>query len=216
MINDDLILKAIATKNEMVSSVSSFEYTIIERTPFVYLSPSRQTKNLGVKRAGYSSEKVEMNKLAKILEEKLIEKGIRVYRAEQKVDLSERVKESNRLGADIYLALHSNASTSGYPKEGKARGIQSYISSPNSTMLNFAKIVQEELMSIYNGPTNRSGVKYGTETKMMFEIDEKNVNNGILLEIGFHDNYDDAYWIINNLDKIADAIASGILKYFEM
>ena len=71
-------------------------------------------------------------------------------------------------------------------------------------------------MSIYEGPTNRSGVKYGTQTKMMFEIDENNVKNGILLEIGFHDNYEDALWIVNNLEQIADAISIAVVQYFEM
>lgn len=215
-ISDDTILKTIVIDGNDISEISTFEYKVIEKVPLVYLSPSRQTKNLGVKRAGYSSEKIEMNKLAVILEKKLIEHGIRVYRAEQAIDLSERVKESLQMDSDIYLALHSNASTSGYPKEGKARGIQSYIASPESPILEFANIVQEEIMSIYEGPTNRSGVKYGTQTKMMFEIDENNVKNGILLEIGFHDNYEDALWIVNNLEQIADAISSAVVKYFEM
>ena len=209
-------LKAVAVKDDFNSEIMSFDYNVIEKVPFVYLSPSRQTQNLGVKRAGYSNEKIEMNKLAVILEQKLIKKGIKVYRAEQAKDLGERVKESNKLNSDIYLALHSNASTSGYPKEGKARGIQSYIASPDSSMLTFANLVQEEMMKIYEGPTNRSGVKFGTQTKMMFEINPNNENNGILLEIGFHDNYDDAHWIINNLDEISESIATAIAKYFKM
>ena len=213
---EDTILNAIAIDGNNSSELTTLEYKIIESAPFVYLSPSRQTQNLGVKRAGYSNEKIEMNKLAVILEKKLLASGINVYRAEQVQDLDERVKESIKLNADIYLALHSNASTSGYPKEGNARGIQSYIASPESNILPFAKIVQEELMNIYDGPTNRSGVKFGTQTKMMFEINEDNVKNGILLEIGFHDNYEDAYWIVNSLNTIADAITKAIVKYFQM
>lgn len=215
-LKEDTILNVIAINNNDTSELRTLKYEIVEKIPFVYLSPSRQTQNLGVKRAGYSNEKIEMNKLAVILEKKLLANGIRVYRAEQSQDLDERVRESVKLNADIYLALHSNASTSGYPKEGNARGIQSYIASPESNILDFAKIVQKELMNIYKGPTNRSGVKFGTQTKMMFEINEENVKNGILLEIGFHDNYEDAYWIINNLEEIADAITLAILKYFKM
>ncbi|MNI56487.1 hypothetical protein D3C81_2050440 [compost metagenome] len=36
-----------------------------------------------------------------------------------------------------------------------------------------------------------------------------------LLEVAFHDNQEDATWIINNIDNIADAIFIGIEKYFE-
>ena len=215
-LKEDTILNAIAINDKDSSEVTTLKYQVTDKVPFIYLSPSRQTRNLGVKRAGYSNEKIEMNKLAVILEKKLLAQGMKVYRAEQSQDLDERVKESIKLNADIYLALHSNASTSGYPKEGSARGIQSYIASPESNILDFAKIVQKELMNIYEGPTNRSGVKFGTQTKMMFEINEENVKNGILLEIGFHDNYEDAYWIINNLDEIADAITLAIAKYFKM
>ncbi len=215
-ITDDLVINALAINNSNKSAISIFEYKAIEKKPTVYLSPSRQTQNIGVARAGYTTEKIEMNKLAAILEKKLKEIGINVYLAPQSKDLNVRVKESNNLKSDIYLALHSNATTSGFPLEGKGRGIQSYIARPESSMLEFAKIVQSELMSIYEGPTNRSGVKFGTQTKMMYEINEANVKNGILLEIGFHDNYDDAYWIVNNLEEIAEKIKDAIVKYFKI
>lgn len=215
-INEDIILNAIAISGDNYSKVSTLSYKAIEKAPLIYLSPSRQTQNLGVKRAGYSNEKIEMNKLADALERLLKKSGFRVYRAPQEKDLSVRTKESLEMGSDIYLALHSNASTSGYPKEGTARGIQSYIASPESNILPFAQIVQEKLMAIYKGPTNRSGVRYGTKTKMMYEINEENVKNGILLEIGFHDNYDDAIWIINNFEAIATSITLALEEYFQM
>lgn len=214
-IKKDTIITAIAIKNNLKSEVSKIDFKVKEQRPLIYLSPSRQTQNQGVKRAGYRTEMEEMNVLAKVLEKKLKEKNFRVVRAEQEKDLPDRVKESNKLKSDLYIALHTNASTNGYPLEGKARGIDSYISRRESDMLIFANIVQQELMKVYTGPSYRSGVKFGTDFKMMYEIDEKNVNHGILLEIGFHDNYDDALWIINSTEKIADAITSAIIKNFQ-
>lgn len=35
-----------------------------------------------------------------------------------------------------------------------------------------------------------------------------------LIEVAFHDNPDDAKWIINNIEPIGIAIARGILDYF--
>ena len=35
-----------------------------------------------------------------------------------------------------------------------------------------------------------------------------------LIELGYHDNYDDAHWIENNLDAAAQAIARGLTEYF--
>ena len=35
-----------------------------------------------------------------------------------------------------------------------------------------------------------------------------------LIELGYHDNYDDARWIENNLDAAAQAIARGLTEYF--
>ncbi|MCH5248713.1 MAG: N-acetylmuramoyl-L-alanine amidase [Lachnospiraceae bacterium] len=34
-----------------------------------------------------------------------------------------------------------------------------------------------------------------------------------LLEVAFHDNAEDAKWIVDKMDQIADAIVTGICEY---
>ena len=36
----------------------------------------------------------------------------------------------------------------------------------------------------------------------MRETDPKNVTNGVLVEIGFHDHYNDAKWMVDNQKKL--------------
>ena len=48
----------------------------------------------------------------------------------------------------------------------------------------------------------------------MRETSPKNVTNGVLVEIAFHDHYKDAKWIVDNQKKIGYAIADAVASYF--
>ena len=65
-------------------------------------------------------------------------------------------------------------------------------------------------MQIYPDPTKGRGVLH---TSSLYEIIRTNAP-AVLLEVAFHDNPEDAEWIINNESQIAQAIVSGINSYF--
>ena len=50
-------------------------------------------------------------------------------------------------------------------------------------------------------------------TSSLYEIIRTNAP-AVLLEVAFHDNPEDATWIINNEEQIAEAIVTGINNYF--
>ena len=69
-------------------------------------------------------------------------------------------------------------------------------------------------MQIYYNPKGNRGIKYNNEIDEMRETSPKNVTNGVLVEIAFHDHYKDAKWIVDNQKKIGYAIADAVASYF--
>jgi hypothetical protein len=65
-------------------------------------------------------------------------------------------------------------------------------------------------------PTSDRGVKEGYKLyngQPMYELAYTNAP-ACLVEVAYHDNIDDAIWIINNIENIGIALAKGILEYF--
>lgn len=166
----------------------------------VYLSPSDQTNNKGV--GNYGTEAERMQQLCNKVKAKLIAKGHTVYGASNNLNLEARIADSNKSGANLHVALHSNAAT------GTARGPEAFYKSGNLRGKRLANCILAEIASI-SGCAPSRGVK---ETNTLVEL------NGVtatatLLEVAFHDNAEDAKWIIDKMDQIADAIVTGICEY---
>ena len=70
-----------------------------------YLSPSDQTDNTGIN--GYGTEEAQMNALLDVITPHLDRCGVRYHRASRDLGIDYRPAESDRLGADYYLALQS-------------------------------------------------------------------------------------------------------------
>ena len=71
------------------------------------------------------------------------------------------------------------------------------------------------MWSIYPGntnPTYNRGVKYARGS--LGEANDDYVRNGALIEVAFHDEYNDALWIVENLEQIGQNIASSIISYY--
>ncbi len=215
-------LKAIAYKTDFVKSViTSYDFLINKnKKPIIYLSPSNQIQNLGIKDSGYTNEGEMMNKLCDILEQKLKKCNFLVYRNNPKErtwdNPYEKVakwgNESKNLNADLHLALHSNGSSLHNKK-----GIEVWIDNENSNMYSLATKLMDNLHDIYydkNNVITYRGVKYGLG--FIEEVRPKVAYNAVLMEIGYHDNKEDAIWMTNNLEKIADNIFESLKKYFYM
>ena len=166
----------------------------------IYLSPSTQDKNIGV--GNYGSEEKRMNQVADVVEKVLIEHGIKVYRNRPDWDLKEVVKDSNLRKPSLHFAIHSNA--------GGGRGAEIFAYSSQSEGAKAAKIIYDEFEKITN--IKGRGIKFNSK---FYELNSTNAP-AILIEVAFHDNLEDANWIINNIEKIGLSLAKGVLKYFDV
>jgi N-acetylmuramoyl-L-alanine amidase len=138
--------------------------------------------------------------------ELLKKQGYTVYRNNPDEKLSEAVKKSNEVNPDIHVSIHSNASGQGY----NAQGPEIFANRANTAGDRLANAIYDEIIEIYPDPSKGRGVLY---TSSLYEIIRTNAP-AVLLEVAFHDNKDDANWIINNEDEIAQAIVNGINNYF--
>ena len=189
------------------SPVSTYNLNIGNKTDYkVYLSPSNQDGNLGVKSVGYTNEEKEMNDLSNYIEKRLKDYNIKVYRNNPNGNINLWVADSRYYGADLHIAIHSNASTN-----HTSKGIETWINDQTSDTYSLANMIQSDLMNIYYDKENGNrGVKYSNgalgETRMP--------KFGILVEVAHHDYLEDAKWIMHNKELIGNTIADSILKYF--
>ena len=211
VINENMTIKACAKEDKKNDSiVSTFDFKIGSKNKYkVYLSASNQNANLGVSEVGYTTEKKEMNDLTNYIEKRLNEYGVKTYRNEYG-DMNRWISDSNYLGVDLHLAIHSNAS-----EDHNAYGVETWIDESSSKTYSLAQNIQNNLMSVYyknDDVLANRGVKYASGS--LGEVNENYLPFGILLEIGHHDYKDDAKWIMDNKEQIANKIADSILEYF--
>lgn len=208
LIKENTIIKTIIKEDKSYDSpVSTYNLNIGNKTDYkVYLSPSNQDGNLGVKSVGYTNEEKEMNDLSNYIEKRLKDYNIKVYRNNPNGNINLWVADSRYYGADLHIAIHSNASTS-----HTSKGVETWINDQTSNTYSLANMIQSDLMNIYYDKENGNrGVKYSNgalgETRMP--------KFGILVEVAHHDYLEDATWIMDNKELIGNTIADSILKYF--
>lgn len=199
-------------KNRVVA-ISQMEYVGLVHPIRVYLSPSNQTDNFGVQRAGYTTEGEMMNLVGNVVEKVLWEAGIVVFRNEPTMDLEEIVNESMELNVDLHIALHTNAL--GYGEENYVRGIETWVYSNESEIYPAAVKLHSDVLTIYSNVYGDRGVRLGLdEDYIIREINPEKVRHGVLMELGFHDNYEDALWVVQNVSLLGETIGKSIVEYF--
>lgn len=175
----------------------------------IYLSPSTQEKNIGV--GNYGTEESRMNQVADVTERVLKQHGLVVYRNKPEMTLAQVVTDSNIKKPDIHFAIHSNAGS------GNSRGCEVYCHKFGGSGEKLARAVYSEIEPIT--PSRDRGVKEGCnhygKGKPLYELANTSAP-AALIEIAYHDNKDDAVWIINNIEVIGTVIAKGILKYLDI
>lgn len=208
LIKENTTIKTIIKEDKSYDSpVSTYNLNIGNKTDYkVYLSPSNQDGNLGVKSVGYTNEEKEMNDLSDYIEKRLKDYNIKVYRNNPNGNINLWVADSRYYGADLHIAIHSNASTN-----HTSKGVETWINDQTSDTYSLANMIQSDLMNIYYDKENGNrGVKYSNgalgETRMP--------KFGILVEVAHHDYLEDAKWIMDNKELIGNTIADSILKYF--
>lgn len=208
LIKENTTIKTIIKEDKSYDSpVSTYSLNIGNKIDYkVYLSPSNQDGNLGVKSVGYTNEEKEMNDLSNYIEKRLKDYNIKVYRNNPNGNINLWVADSRYYGADLHIAIHSNASTN-----HTSKGVETWINDQTSDTYSLANMIQSDLMNIYYDKENGNrGVKYSNgalgETRMP--------KFGILVEVAHHDYLEDAKWIMDNKELIGNTIADSILKYF--
>lgn len=169
----------------------------------VYLSPSTQDKSFGV--GDFGVEEFRMNQIADIVEQVLLRTGdYAVFRNVSGMTKEEIIKDSNEVKPNIHVAIHSNY--------GNKPGCECYVKVGDEISNGFGKEVYKEVLALHNNKNMDNGLIYD---ESVIEIHKVN-SPAILIEVGCHDNDNDAKWMVSNIDNIGKAIARGIEKGFTL
>ena len=171
--------------------------------PSIYLSPSTQEFNPYI--IG-GSEEYYMNLIADAMEPYLYASGISFTRNTPEMTAASSIVASNAGNYDLHLALHSNATASG---DGSRRGTEVYYYPTSVRGERAAEIIANNLKLIYPLPDLVRTVP----TTALGEVRRTRAPS-VLIEFGYHDNYDDAVWIRDNIEAIAANVVVSLTDYF--
>lgn len=172
--------------------------------PTIYLSPSTQESNYYV---NGGTEEEWMNRLADAMEPYLTSSGIQYVRNTPEMTAASSIRASNAGEYDLHLALHSNASAEN--NYGANRGVIVFYYPGSAAGRTAAELIAENLKKLYPLPqfVTAQGTTAIGEVRQPFAP-------SVFLELGYHDNPDDAAWIKNNLDAIAQNLVHSLTEYF--
>lgn len=150
---------------------------------------------------GYGSERDQMYQLVLEITPHLDRAGISFVVPEREVSITERVRQSNALGACFHLALHSNAGGN-----GKAYGPVALYHS--ETGEDFCRKLVDALLAL-GQQSNRAC--HVVQQKSLYEL-RKTKAPAALLEVDFHDSSTGVEFITKHRREIAEAIAKVIIQ----
>ena len=165
----------------------------------IYLSPSDQTANKYA--YGGTTEAVVCRKISDACEVALVRCGFAV-KNNKTSSMSARVSESNKWGADLHVAIHTNA----YNK--KVTGTRIFCWNKTGAGYKASKAVYNVLAPLTPGTSENISTN-----KTLYEIRVPYAPS-VYIEVDFHDVADVAKWLINNTTEIGETIAKGICNYY--
>lgn len=164
----------------------------------IYLSPSDQTGNLYA--AGGTNEAVQCRKIADAAQKFLEQQGFLVLN--NKTDaMSARIAESNTWGADAHIPIHTNAFN------GNVQGTRLFCYDGSGAGYRLSTAILDALAPVVPGTSD------SVTTANFAEILQVHAP-AAYVEAGFHDNPQQAQWIIDHTEAIGQAIARGISNYY--
>lgn len=172
--------------------------------PVIYLSPSTQEFNEYITGG---SEEYWMNLLADAMEPILTSSGIRYIRNTPDMTAASSILASNAGNYGLHLALHSNASGEG--QAGQNRGILAFYYPGSVQGLRATQLLVDGLKAIYPLPN----LVRTEPTTTLGEIRRVRAPS-VLLELGYHDNYEDAVWITSHIDAMAENLVLSLTEFF--
>ena len=167
----------------------------------IYLSPSNQDGNKYA--TGNTNEMVQCNRIAVSAEYHLKRHGFEVKKAPEGQNMWTSINESNSWGANLHVPIHTNAFNGSL-----TGGTLIMLYSTSGENLKAGQAIFNRLAPITPGSDYsiraNTGLAELNSTKAI----------AVYVECEFHDTADGANFIINNTDKIGEAIAHGICDYF--
>ena len=172
--------------------------------PTIYLSPSTQEFNPYV---NSGNEEYYMNLIADAMIPYLDATGIGYTRNTPQMTAASSIVASNSGNYDLHLALHSNAAGGG--REGTVRGSAVYFFPQSSQGQRAAEIIANNLKLIYPIPDLVRTVPTTTLGEVV-----RTTAPSVLIEFAYHDNVEDANWIKNNINEIAENVVLSLADFF--
>lgn len=166
----------------------------------IYISPSSQPANTYA--AGNTNEQAQCRRIALATVDALNRCGF-----EAKTNVTDgstmytRVRESNSWGADLHVPIHTNAFN------GKLKGTRMFCSSTTGNGGKACKAILKSLSPVVPGDSD------GVQTANFYEITATKAPCAYC-EAAFHDNAEQAQWIIDHVVDIGEAICKGICDYY--
>lgn len=174
--------------------------------PTLYLSPSTQEWNPYI--IG-GNEEYYMNLIADAMMPYLNASGVNVIRNSPEMTAVQVIQDSNRNYPDLHLALHSNAAPDAL--SGQIMGTDIYYSPISTNGRRAATIIADNLKVIYPYPDRVRTIA----SSRMGEVRQTRAP-AVLVELAYHDNYEDAAWIRDNINSIARNLALSVTEYFKI
>lgn len=165
----------------------------------IYLSPSSQPENKYA--AGNTNEQGQCRKIAVKCAEALKRCG----RFDPLVGLANsmysRVEESNAWGAKSHIPIHTNAHNK------KVAGFRGFCYSVSGEGFKLLSAIEDAVAPITPGTSDGLSARPD-----LYEIKASNAPCAYL-ELGFHDNPEEAQYIIDHTEDLAEAICKGVCKH---
>jgi N-acetylmuramoyl-L-alanine amidase len=153
----------------------------------------------------YSKEKDNVLKVAKRLKILLESHGHTVSLTRSTdvfIPLSERAEQANKWGADYFVSLHDNAATA------NVTGFETFIH--NGPVSSKTAGFQN---AVHNAIIKSIGIKDRGKKRANFAVLRQSWMPAVLIEYGFISNTNDERVLNNEVEKLAQLTANGIVNY---
>ena len=170
----------------------------------IALSPEDRSTNAYHPQALYqgrsTNEQEQMRRCADLLESELTRCGFAVKNM-QYGNMYDRVKDGNAWGADLYIALHTN----GFDGTVAGTRVHCY---PSDKSRKIGKLIQDIIAPLSPGKSEKL-----VESTGLYELKATKMP-AVLPEFGFHDNREEAQWLIDQMPAIARETAKAVCEFF--
>lgn len=165
----------------------------------IYLSPSEQPDNRYA--FGNTNEKAVCCEISAYAEAALKRNGFEVITGTS-TSLGTRCSEADKWGADIYIPIHTNA------YNGKVSGTRMFCYRMSGEGYKACKAIYDVLAPITPGTSEN--IKARPE---LYEVKTPKAPT-VYIEVDFHDVPDVAKWLIENTERIGEAICKGVCNHY--